>query len=50
MTINYQWQMYWPGWYRLWPSYNKTYDKDFDLHVNWFCFGSFQIRWYSNAS
>lgn len=49
MTLHYQWQMYWPNWWKLYPFYTKTLDKDFSIFVNWAGFGPFQIRWYSSC-
>lgn len=40
-------QMYWPSWWQLWPSYSHTwgcwYGHTYGSNV--FCFGPLQVRW-----
>lgn len=43
----FQWQMYWPSWWKCWPSYNSLSDP-FGPTIHTFCFGAFQCRWYGN--
>lgn len=39
------WQMWWPHWYRIWPSWVYDRDDDYDLEYIWFFFGPYQSRW-----
>lgn len=43
-----QWQMYWPNWWRLWPSYRKEKLDYYGIACAGFtfCFGPLQIRGY----
>lgn len=44
------WQLYWPNWWKLWPHYNRTPDRDYPVNHNLFCIGPLQIRWYSKGT
>lgn len=40
-------QLYWPNWYKLWPSYTKLTD-DFGPTLYTFCFGLLQFKWWGS--
>lgn len=43
--LRWQWQMYWPNWWKLWPAWGSHPD-DFGPVIHYFGFGPLQLRWF----
>lgn len=42
-----EYNIYWPHWWKLWPSWATNDEEAPDIIIKYFYFGPFQFRWYS---
>lgn len=43
---HFEWQLYWPTWFRLWPYYSRKTDT-FGPTTHIAAFGPLQFRWWT---